>query len=194
MEHTGSGQKRDRAGKGRQTSPSPSGDFGTQRRDRGRVARGDDRSYSPPPPEEASHRSHRPIKRVRPGTNERDEPPFQWTEDRRGGAESRRHGSSEDRSRSLTPAMMEEDADSDWLVAEEEEEERVTMERRRGPPRADWGSGGGGGGRSRNGAGDRERQRYEVRMSTVMYILLHYYMPACACLPNTVKFTRLVRT
>ena len=133
-----------------------------QRRDRGKVARGDDRSYSPPPPDEPSYHNRRQqrVQHVRPGVNEEGEPPYVWTEDRRGVAEARRyHGSSEDGSRSLTPAMTDEEVDEDWLLAEEQEQ-MMMMERRRGMPRSEWR--GGGNGRNRSDVGDRERRRYEV--------------------------------
>ena len=142
-----------------------------QRRDRGKVTRGDDRSYSPPPPDELSYHNRRQqhVKRVRPGTNEEGEPPYVWAEDRRGVAEARRcHGSSEDGSRSLTPAMTDEEVDDDWLLAEEEEQMITMMERKKGPSRSEWS--GGGNGRSRSDAGDRERRRYEVSVLTMLQL------------------------
>lgn len=99
---------------------------------------------------------------MRSGDND-EGPPFSsssWGDDRRGGdIDFRRHGSSEDRSRSLTPAMVVEEADEGWLL---DDEETQRMERRRGPPRGERGDWNNGNGRTRVSTGDRERQRDEV--------------------------------
>ena len=135
-----------------------------QRKVREKVAYGDEHNTGSPYLEEQNYRHRKQQKRyrVRPEDNEEGLPPFSssWGDERRGEGGARRHGSSDDRSRSLTPAMMADEDDGGWLLDEEE----MRMQRKRGgTSRSERGEWSNGGGRNRGSAGNRERQREEVR-------------------------------
>ena len=186
------------SGKGRPTTP-PEGpplgsNFGMGRRHHARekVVYSDERlPASPPLYEEQEYRRHKQLRQEQQKYRSSSGRRFgadavfneegrlhSWNEDHMGmgdgggEVEGRRHGSSEDRSRSLTPvAVMEED----WLL-DEDEAPPPRAERKRGghphPPQwgapgAEWSSGG----RSKMYTGDREqRQRDEVCECVVLLV------------------------
>ena len=147
-------------------------------------------SSSPPFYKEQEYRRHkqqqyqreqREQQRYRSSSNRRSGPtmdfndegrPHSWDEDRMSGGglgevEGRRHGSSEDGSRSLTPvAMIEED----WLSDEDEAPPpQPRVERRRGerPPSSQRGTEWSSEGRSKMYAGDRDREQRQLQRDEV---------------------------
>ena len=136
------------AGKGRHSpSPPETGKRAAemQQKHRGKTSRGGDRFGSPLSSDEPNYPQSKLQKkhRVKAGADEEEYLPFAaaWGKGDRSRGEVDDHhqrGSSEEGSRSLTPAMAMEEAEDSWLLDEDEAQEVSSrLERRQGAPRKD---------------------------------------------------------